>query len=46
MRPELTGTKEPEKQCGGRREVVNEEREMKETGVVEWERRLHESRGG
>ena len=45
MRPELTGTKEPKKQCGGRREVVNEEREMEEVIRIEQERRLQESRG-
>ena len=45
MRPELTGTKEPKKQHGELREVVNEEREMEETGSVELERRLQESRG-
>ena len=44
MRPEPTGTKEPQKQHGEIREVVNE-REMKETGSVERERRPQESRG-
>ena len=44
MRPELTGTKEPKKQHGELRGVMNE-KEMKETGSVELKRRLQESRG-